>query len=217
MKKCLLFIHRLKQRNDNHLKHLIAEKESLRREIYQRVKNNLQITMSLLDIQSRNHVYALSLIHQRLAQTGYLEAIEMNRYIPELVDYLHESFAGERNIQFDLRIQPIRLDVAQAVPVGLILSEAITNSITHAFPDQSAGHITIVLEQQATDTRIRLEIADDGVGVPPGFDIRRKSSMGMQLIDTLVQQLAGDIAFSSQQGLTITIRFASHYTPVKKN
>lgn len=218
----VVIIYTLIQKHSKQISLLRREKEALRKAIHQRIKNNLQIAMSLLNIQSahseperfqsairqsRNRLYAMSLLHQRLSQTENLETIEMKRYIPELVEYIRESYAGECRILFHLHIQPIRLDVAQALPVGLIINEMVTNSIAHAFPGRGEGAIRITLEQQETGTLLRLEIADNGVGVPPGFDIRRDQSMGMQLIDTLVQQLDGTITFINREGLIIVVSF----------
>ncbi len=116
---------------------LLDEKEWLLKEIHHRVKNNLQIAMSLLKSQSfylenekavaairqsRNRMYAMSLIHQRLYQSDNLELIHMNRYIPELIDYIEDSYAGDRNIRFRMNIDPVKLDVAQARPYRLDLS-----------------------------------------------------------------------------------------------
>ena len=198
---------------------LLNEKEWLLKEIHHRVKNNLQIAMSLLNTQtyyldnekaveairqSRNRMFAMSLIHQRLYQSDNLELINMNRYIPELINYIEDSFARDRNIQFRACIDPVRLDVAQAVPIGLIINETVTNSIKYAFPDRDGGVINIVLKY-LEGKNILLEIADDGVGVKPGFDIKQTNSMGMQLIDTLNQQLEGTMTVQNRNGLVISI------------
>src|SRR5579872_1472485 len=123
---------------------LSDEKEWLLKEIHHRVKNNLQIAMSLLNTQtfyldnekaveairqSRNRMYAMSLIHQRLYQADNLELIHMDGYVPELIAYIEDSFASNRNIHFRTDVDPVQLDVAQAVPIGLIINEAVTNSI----------------------------------------------------------------------------------------
>jgi two-component sensor histidine kinase len=198
---------------------LLNEKEWLLKEIHHRVKNNLQIAMSLLNTQtyyldnakaveairqSRNRMFAMSLIHQRLYQSDNLELINMNRYIPELINYIEDSFARDRNIQFRACIDPVHLDVAQAVPIGLIINETVTNSIKYAFPDRDGGVINIVLKY-LEGKNILLEIADDGVGVKPGFDIKQTNSMGMQLIDTLNQQLEGTMTVQNRNGLVISI------------
>jgi two-component system, sensor histidine kinase PdtaS len=200
---------------------LLAEKEWLLKEIHHRVKNSLQVAMSLLNTQShylenekavaalrqsRNRMYAMSIIHQRLYQSDNLELIHMNRYIPELIKYIKESFAEDRHLQFRLHIDPVRLDVDQAVPIGLIINEAVTNSIKYAFPDRNDGAIDIRL-QDLCDQGLRLEIADDGIGLRQDFDIKRVRSMGMELIDSLNLQLEGRMTISNKGGTAICIVF----------
>jgi two-component sensor histidine kinase len=196
---------------------LQAEKDWLVKELHHRVKNNLQIVMSLLNTQShyldnekaqaaigqsRNRMYALSLIHQRLYQPDNLEQIDMNRYIPDLVQYLSDSFPGRRQIAFHLDIDPAPLDVAIAVPVGLILNESISNSLQWAFPGDRPGVVHIILRQQQG---LYLEIADDGIGLPPDHESRRQQSMGIQLMETLVQQLEGAITITGENGTRVSI------------
>jgi two-component sensor histidine kinase len=200
---------------------LLAEKEWLLKEIHHRVKNSLQVAMSLLNTQShylenekavaalrqsRNRMYAMSIIHQRLYQSDNLELIHMNRYIPELIRYMKESFAEDRHLHFRLQIDAVRLDVDQAVPIGLIINEAVTNSIKYAFPDRHDGVIDISL-QDVGDEGIRLEIADDGIGLREDFDIKRVRSMGMELIDSLNLQLEGRMTISNKGGTAICIVF----------
>ena len=206
---------------------LLKEKEWLLKEIHHRVKNNLQIAMSLLNTQtfyldnakaveairqSRNRMFAMSLIHQRLYQSDNLELIHMNRYIPELIEYIEDSFARDRSIHFRVRIDPVRLDVAQAVPIGLIINEAVTNSIKYAFPHSSGGTI-VILMKYLDGNKLLLEIADNGVGVKPDFDIKQTNSMGMLLIDTLNQQMEGTMTIQNRNGLVISIVFLSTSEP----
>ncbi len=200
---------------------LLGEKEWLLKEIHHRVKNSMQIAMSLLNTQSfylenekaveairqsRNRMYALSLIHQRLYQSDNLELIHMSRYIPELIRYIDENLAEDRHLRFKMQIDPVRLDVAQAVPIGLIINEAVTNSIKFAFPNRNDGAIAISLHYLGDDD-ILLEIADNGIGLREDFDITRVKSMGMELIGTLNQQLDGKMTIQSKGGVVISIVF----------
>jgi two-component sensor histidine kinase len=200
---------------------LLNEKEWLLREIHHRVKNNLQMAMSLLNIQSfylenekalsairqsRNRMYAMSLIHQQLYQADNLELIDMNRYIPELVEYIKESCIGNTPIFFQTQVDQIRLDVAQAVPVGLIVNEAVTNAIKYAFPGCAGGRIRVLL-QALPGEDVLLEISDDGVGFGDGVDLQSMRSMGMRLIDGLNEQLEGRLDIQSRGGLVISINF----------
>jgi len=219
--------YRLKQRSNRQLNRilsekdlLLTEKEWLLKEIHHRVKNNLQIGISLLNLQSyhienekaqsairqsRNRMYAMSLIHQRLYQSDDLKTIDMHHYIGDLVNSIRDSYASEQEIEFRLSVQPIELDVEYALPIGLILNEAITNSLKYAFPQQRRGRISISLE--TAHSQMILSIADNGIGLPDDFDIRKPASMGTQLIDILVQQLDGQISMTNKNGLSLTVRF----------
>lgn len=199
---------------------LLEEKEWLLKEIHHRVKNNLQIVMSLLNTQSayiendaalvvirenQHRVYAMSLIHQKLYQSENVALIDIPVYISELVDYLQSSF-DTRHIRFELDIALVRLDVAQTVPMGLILNEAVTNAIKYAFPDSRSGLISITLVQ--TDSQyMQLTIKDNGVGLPAGMDISQTDSLGMSLMQGLSRQLGGSFRMKNEQGLTITVAF----------
>jgi two-component sensor histidine kinase len=209
------------------LQHLIAiqnklleEKEWLVKEIHHRVKNNLQIVMSLLNTQaaflddkdalnaireSRYRMQAISLIHQKLYQSENMALIDMNTYIKDLVEYLKDGFSNVNKIRFDLQIAPINLDVSQSVPIGLILNEAITNSIKYAFTGN--GVITISL-QETLPGQLTLIIADNGIGLPAESNSQpRKLSMGMMLINTLAEQLDGTLNIQNRNGVIITVNF----------
>jgi len=198
---------------------LLEEKEWLLKEIHHRVKNNLQIVMSLLNTQSayiendaalvvirenQHRVYAMSLIHQKLYQSENVALIDIPVYISELVDYLRSSF-DTHHIRFELDIAPVKLDVAQTVPMGLILNEAVTNAIKYAFPD-SSGLITVTLRPTGGHY-LALTIKDNGVGLPEGMDINQTDSLGMSLMQGLSRQLEGSFLLENKHGLTITIAF----------
>ncbi|SHL97513.1 histidine kinase dimerization/phosphoacceptor domain -containing protein [Chitinophaga sp. CF418] len=199
---------------------LLGEKEWLVKEIHHRVKNNLQIVMSLLNTQaaflddkdalnaireSRYRMQAISLIHQKLYQSENVAMIDMSAYIKDLVEYLKDGFSGVNKIRFDLQITPVNLDVSQSVPIGLILNEAITNSIKYAFTGN--GIITISLLETAPG-QLTLIIADNGVGLSAeGNNQARKQSMGMMLMNTLAEQLEGTLDIQSRNGVIITVNF----------
>lgn len=204
---------------------LQAEKEWLLREIHHRVKNNLQIVISLLNTQSaylhnedallairksQNRVYALSLIHQKLYQSENLAEIDMNWYINELIGYMRECFGTEKKIRFLLETEAIRLDVAQAVPLGLIINEAITNASKYAFPGDRVGKVRVSLKMIA-DNRCELRIADDGAGLSLDFDLDDRTSFGMSLMIGLSDQLDGQFRMWNEEGLTIEVSFLRHY------
>lgn len=198
---------------------LIEEKEWLLKEIHHRVKNNLQIVMSLLNTQtaflddkdalnaireSRYRMQAISLIHQKLYQSGNMALIDMHTYIHDLVIYLKEGFTGISRINFDLQIAPVKLDVSQSVPVGLILNEAISNAIKYAF---TANGTILVSLQQTGDQQLTLIVADNGKGLPADGGTPHKKSMGMTLIKTLTEQLEGTLNIQSHNGVIITVNF----------
>ncbi|MBD1385907.1 sensor histidine kinase [Mucilaginibacter rigui] len=198
---------------------LITEKEWLIKEIHHRVKNNLQIVISLLNSQStylnddaalsviresQHRMQSISLIHQKLYQSESLARIDMFEYIMELTDYLKDSFCGQKEIDIDLQVEPVTLDVAQAVPIGLILNEAITNSIKYAFGPGQCGKVTITLDEPDAQS-ILISVADNGPGLSVDFDIDANMSLGMSLMKGLSRQLNGQLSVFNNGGLTISV------------
>ncbi|MEO6684658.1 MAG: histidine kinase dimerization/phosphoacceptor domain -containing protein [Dyadobacter sp.] len=210
------------------LQKLVEEKEWLLKEIHHRVKNNLQIVISLLNsqsaflenedalaaIQSSQHrMHAMSLIHQKLYQSGNMASIDMDWYIHELVNYMKESFQTDKKISFILDVDPVELDVAQAVPLGLILNEAITNAIKYAFPQSEKGKVSIAFKADKNDT-CTLRIVDNGIGLPAGFDLLTIQSLGMSLMQGLSGQLDGSLLVNSEAGLALSVTFNKNRQPV---
>ena len=203
------------------LQQLVVEKEWLLKEVHHRVKNNLQIIASLLNTQSsylenpvvlgalrdsQSRVQAMSLIHQKVYGTDHLSGVDMQSYIPDLLSYLYDSFGAEkRRIRIEQHIEPLRLDLAQAVPLGLILNEAITNAIKYAF-DQSGGTIFVFLRHLPAE-RVSLTISDNGRGIPGPFDIAAASSMGMKMMAALSNQLRANLTFTHADGVAICLDF----------
>jgi two-component sensor histidine kinase len=207
---------------------LLAEKERLLREIHHRVKNNLQVVMSLLSSQaaslqdqaalsaiqeSQHRVQAMALIHQKLYQNEGVARIEMRSYLQEIVAYLSDCYCLSGEIRFYLEAQEIDLDVTQAVPLGLIINEALTNALKYAFPGGRAGRIELTLEQPKEQT-YQLTIADDGVGLPTGFDASQSRSLGMTLLHGFSDQLDGELTLSGPPGLSIQLTFREQLSPL---
>ncbi|MBO2011585.1 tetratricopeptide repeat protein [Hymenobacter negativus] len=199
---------------------LLVEKEWMLKEIHHRVKNNLQIVSELLDSQldrlqepqmqaiireSQNRVQAMALVHQKLYQAQNLARVDMQEFIRELVEHLLTSF-HHASVQEHLDIAPVELDVALATPLGLIINEAVTNSLKYAFPDSRLGTISIRLTQ-LPDQRYQLMLADDGIGLPAGFNLAASRSMGLTLIMGLSEQLEADLTFPQTQGVCICLEF----------
>jgi len=199
---------------------LLEEKEWLLREIHHRVKNNLQIIASLLSAQSeflddqsaikviadsQSRVKAMSLIHQKLYNSQSLSTIDMPEYIGDLVTYLRDSFDWQRRIAFNLEIAKIRLDVSKAVPLGLILNEAITNAFKYAFADMDDARISIRLATE--QETITLEVSDNGRGLTDHFDISESNSFGMILMKGMAEDLEGNFMVRSNGGTTVSVSF----------
>ena len=216
------------QKNE-HLQHFLREKEWLLREIHHRVKNNLQIVMSLLNSQSayiendaaltaihdsQHRVHAMSLIHQKLYGSENISSIDMSFYVRELVSYLRDSFDTGQRIRFEFNVEPLELDVSQAIPVGLILNEAITNSLKYAFPDDMEGVITISFSNNGHDNYL-LTISDNGIGMPVHVKDKKSGSLGMSLMDGLSEDLDGKFSIENNNGTTIKISFL-HDQSVKR-
>lgn len=201
---------------------LLEEKEWMLREIHHRVKNNLQIIGSLLRSQavylpdgaartavreSRNRVHSMALIHQKLYQSNRLTGVPMDAYIQEIVDHLRASFDCPATIRTELAVAAVELDVALAVPVGLILNEAITNALKYAFPGGRAGTLAIAFEVLPT-RHYRLTVQDDGVGFAPDFDLTQSRTLGLSLIQGLSKQIDGHLQAEGHHGVHITLEFA---------
>jgi len=201
---------------------LLIEKEWLVREIHHRVKNNLQIVISLLNAQSehldhpsalaaiqesRERMQAISIIHQKLYKIDSGALVNLRSYIYEMLENLKSGFVDTRRIEFKLSIADINLDTSQLVSLGLVLNEAITNAIKYAYEPHEKGSIWISA-QFTGDGRIRLTIADQGKGLPPGMDVEKPDSLGLRLIRLFSQQLEGDLQFTNNNGLEITLTFA---------
>ena len=208
------------EKQNRFLRHLVEEKEWLLKEVHHRVKNNLHTVICLLESQasylendavkalevSEHRIYAMSLIHQKLYQSADIKSIDMHDYMTEFVEYLADSFGNPVNVNIKSEIAPLKLGVSQAVPVGLILNEAVTNCFKYAFPDDEPGEIFIGLKQ--TPNRIELVIADNGIGMDYDQHYTEPSSLGIELMKGLTKDIEGTIKFDTTNGTRITILFA---------
>lgn len=219
--------YRLKQatdKKDTDLQHLTEEKEWLLKEVQHRVKNNLQTILSLLESQSesavqnsQNRAYAMSLIHQKLYLRENMTSIDVHSYLPELVHHLRDRFNVSRRIHIHLQIPPLELDVSQAIPITLVINEAITNSIKHAFPGKELGQEITICMEQGEDNEIMLTIADNGIGLPPDFEEEHNSGLGLKFMQGLVEDIDGTFAMESENGTVIRIYFMATMPMYKTN
>jgi two-component sensor histidine kinase len=201
------------------LQSLLTEKEWLLKEVHHRVKNNLHTVICLLESQARyleedalraiessqNRIFAMSLIHQKLYQSDDIGTIDIDNYLRELTNYLSDSFGSPANISIQLQLEKVKLNLSQAIPLGLIVNEAITNSFKYAFPNKCAGKITIELKQ--TDNHIRLIIADNGIGMRLAGNDNLPKSLGLDLMRGLTSELQGRIRIENDKGTRINLFF----------
>lgn len=201
----------------------LSEKETLLKEVYHRVKNNLQVVTSLFNLQLRslpegpvrssfkegaNRVRAMSLVHEKLYQSANLSSIELGSYISDLCAQLGMAAAADtRNIAFATRMERIEVGLELAVPLGLLLNELISNSLKHAFPDGRSGEIQVTL--RCTDAQCAtLEIWDNGVGLAATQAPDRPASLGLRLVQTLCRQLDAELLMEEREGTYACITFA---------
>jgi two-component sensor histidine kinase len=201
---------------------LIKEKEWLVKEVHYRVENNLQIISGLLNYQSKflldkaaieairdseNRVRTMSFIHQRLYLTDSLQYVDMHMYVNELITYMNDAMQLSPSVHFSVSVAPIEMELSQAVPIGLILNEAITNAIKYAFVYRDCGTITVTLSRQSSGECLLL-ITDDGNGLQEDFDWTTNNSLGFMLIHTMAQQLGAQIRVRGTGGVEIRLSFA---------
>jgi two-component sensor histidine kinase len=200
---------------------LLDEKEWLLKEVHHRVKNSLQIVISLLYSQSKllkdeaaisafqesqQRIHSIALMHKKLYLSNTMKNINMGDYVSELVNHLSDAFnTSIRGIQFNMSMGTVELNLSQAIPVGLILNEAITNAIKYAFP--VAGKCVINISLTENNNGYLLQIQDNGQGFPAHFDIYNTNSLGMTLIRGLSDQLEAACEILSNDGINIIIRF----------
>jgi len=206
---------------NNQLEALVHEKEWLLKEVHHRVKNNLHTVICLLESQAyylendalraiektQHRIYTMSLIHQKLYQSEDIKTIDMFIYIPELVQYLKDSFEIPERIWINLQIGKISLPAAQAIPVALIINEMVTNAVKYAFPGGCRGEVYVSL--QYASGGLRLEVADNGVGIGAELMAGSFNSLGMELIKGLGKELKGDIKLFTEGGVRVIITFGT--------
>jgi PAS domain S-box-containing protein len=197
-------------------------KEVLLKEIHHRVKNNLQIISSLLNLQanfnknevlaailqdSQNRIRSMALVHEMLYRTEDLATIDFGSYLRSLVrNLLRNSMTASYGITVDVEAEGIVFDIDTAVPCGLMVNELVTNSLKHAFPSEGSGQVMVCLERRDEHTCI-LTVADTGKGLPDGFDPDRTETLGMTIVKSLTQQLEGKLEIGRHGGASFTITF----------
>ena len=204
----------------------LNEKEILLKEIHHRVKNNLQVISGLLNLQahhitdekgkdifkdSQNRVITMALIHEELYQTRDLARVDFSKYIDVLARNLLGSYGvKEDQVRLETDVESVDLVVDTAIPCGLILNELISNSLKHAFPDGRKGTIRISFKTIGDDF-YEITVADDGDGPPEGTNVLESSSLGLQLVTMLIEQLNGELQVETVGGFTFRFSFKEYY------
>lgn len=206
---------------EEQLKESLEEKEMLLKEIHHRVKNNLMVISSLLNLQSQyikdkqvldifkesqNRAKSMALIHERLYRSTDLKRIDFGEYINSLArDLFHTYISDPRSVDLQLKVENVMVDINTTVPLGLIVNELVTNSMKHAFPEGVKGEI--IIEFYKKEEQYVLIISDTGIGFPEDLDFRNTDSLGLQLVNNLVSQIDGKITLNRDHGAEFMIKF----------
>lgn len=211
--------NRLLQSQKGIIEKALKEKEILLKEIHHRVKNNLQVISSLLNLQSRsveneqakaaiqegrNRVKSMGLIHQNLYQSDNITGMDVGDYIGKLGESLFNSYnINSEKIKFNINAVPIQLDVDTLIPLGLILNELLSNALKHAFPEEKEGKIEVNFKK--VEDALLLQVKDDGVGMSSTKPDKNKNSFGMKLIEAFSQKLNASVEIIEQKGTEVNI------------
>lgn len=211
-----------RERVEETFKASLQQKEVLLREVHHRIKNNLQIISSLLDIQAsyvqdphmaemftdiQNRVLSMALLHETLYQSSDLGLVNFGVYIRSLAQQVFHSYntLADR-IALQIQADEVMLDTNQAIPCGLILNELLSNCLKHAFPSDRGGEVCIELRSDVS-RRVTMIVRDTGIGFPAQMDFRQTDTIGLQLVCTLTEQLGGTLELDSGAGTTFRLSF----------
>ncbi|MFZ2307104.1 MAG: histidine kinase dimerization/phosphoacceptor domain -containing protein [Rhodoferax sp.] len=217
------------EREDNRLQlqASLQETTALLNEVHHRVKNNLQVIASLLRLEAsragepatravlaemQGRIRSMALVHETLYQSGSFAAVDLKSYIQQVASLAFRAQAGSGSgVRLALELVPIRVSMDLATPCGLLVNELICNSIKHGFPGGQLGEVRVKLhpveDGSAVPTRWRLQVRDDGVGLPADFETRRRHSLGLQLVADFANQLGGELTIESDQGVSFSVTF----------
>jgi PAS domain S-box-containing protein len=211
-----------RKRAEAQIRAQLMEKDVLLKEVHHRVKNNMQVISSLLNLQSRRvkdpfvsemfkesqgRIRSMALVHERLYQSSDLSRIEFSEYLRNLAVHLFHSYqADSSRTRLRIDAEEVFLNINTAIPCGLIVNELISNALKHGFPEGRSGHIDIELRRAAEEKYV-LRVKDDGVGFPDGLDFRKTDTLGMQIVITLVEQIEGRLELSRKAGTAFRLEF----------
>jgi PAS domain S-box-containing protein len=209
-----------RKRADEQIRRSLAEKTVMLKEIHHRVKNNMQVIHSLLNLQargitdtkvramfeeSRNRIASMALIHERLYQSHDLAHVDFKLYLQSLVAGVADTYKRQ-GVAVTVEMEPLELDVNVGIPCGLIVNELVSNSLKYAFPGDGTGKIQVGITRDGNGNNV-LTVADNGVGLPDGVNFRSTASLGLQLVNVLVGQIRGTIELDVTQGTAFRITF----------
>lgn len=207
------------------LQRSVREKDALLMEVHHRVKNNLQVINSLLQLEARRstvaqtkevlgdmqaRIRAMALVHESLYCSDTLASVDLASYLTQLATQAFQAQSRPSGgVQLELSLESVHVGMDQAIPCGLLLTELISNCLKHGFPAGATGHIRITLQPQAAPQQWRLRVCDTGVGLPENFEDKRKNSLGLQLVTDLARQLGGNLEMAPNpgKGVAITVNF----------
>jgi len=214
------------KRAEDAIRASLKEKTVLLKEVHHRVKNNLQIVISLLNLQAvriknpealdamqetANRVRSMALLHETLYLSQSLARVNFASYIENICSHLFRSYGQKAaHIKLEPHLENIAIDLDQTVSCGLIINELVSNALKHAFPDGRSGRIAVEL-QATQEGQIALKVADDGVGLPPGLDVHQTETLGHQLVFMLVEKLRGTVDVTQNHGTVFRIAFQAKY------
>lgn len=199
----------------------LKEKEILLKEVHHRVKNNLQVISSILNLQKsylkdesigeilseiQNRIISMAFVHENLYRANDFSTIDLNGYVSDLLSHIAQSFFQEHiRLQTDLSDQNIPLSLDQAIPCGLIINELVSNAFKYGFPDKKKGIIKVIVTEN--NRQIEISVQDNGVGFPKQFTFEVSQTLGLQLVTSLVNQLDGSIQQTQSKGVGFKIKF----------
>ncbi len=221
------FFYRSKQHHNEQLQDknaqiasALQQKELLLREIHHRVKNNLQIIASLLNLQrnsqkspetllqqSQERIYTMSVLHEKLYQSEDVGSIDLQDYILHLVGQLRQAYQTSGDLKLRIDIEPVQLNIDTLTPCGLILNEIITNVFKYAFPQPTPNDEAAIIGRNIEGKSYELRISDNGIGLPAGFNISRARSLGLRLIQGLSRQMQAELTIQERQPTEFILRF----------
>lgn len=209
------------KKNEEKVSQSLKEKEILLKEVHHRVKNNMQVISSILNLQSsyvkdtyalnllkecQNRIKSMAFIHESLYQTKNFESVNFSEYVSTLTKNLVHTYSIDtKKIKLILTLDKLFLNLDASIPCGLIINEIISNSLKYAFPDNRDGIIFVTL--RVNKNKVNVEVGDNGIGIPESVDVKNTQTLGLQLVDTLVEQLNGTFKLIRKNGTIFSIEF----------